>query len=647
MKTNITHCGFLLSILVLIGNQFLYGQLVTNTNTTLTYSSIQAAIDDPLTLNGHTLSVSAGVYYENVLVNKEVSIIGPKAGIDGNDSSRGSGEAVVYPSETNFTDGIYWASGGKIFNITSDNVTIDGLTLDGDNPNLTSGYILNGADIDCETGISSHGGYAGEDPDLAGDNLVLKNNIIKNLMGYGIIMWSAASLEVSQSAQINHNKFQNILFMGIYLTQDYYATIENNTMSQLPTGINIYLFYGANTTSNPGRIKNNTIIVEPMERNDGFAVIELKGIHMIFLYNGIVNEWEVSSNSINNGSVRSYNSHGLVVSHCEGQALTIHDNTISNFENGYLLHSSVNFWTPGALPASISGGTVNNCTNGVTAVNLEEWVGSNPSDHYQLNGLTIQNSSVAGVFIASENINYDAGFETHIPTKVYVDVNNCKINNNQIGIFNEGNLGFAEVHDNDLSSNSNFAIHNLSTNTVNATCNWYGNWTGPTNAGNLGGLGDIIAGNVSFEPWLVNGTDNDSTSGFQPVPGSCIEIKCGTYSDKYIICHKGKLKCIDYLSALDHLSHGDALGECSSVEKEFFNVQLYPNPSHKSFEIFVENQSIENIEIKVFDLNGTLLIKMVSDNNKPIQLGENLKKGMYIVHVIQGENLKVLKVIKN
>ncbi len=57
------------------------GLLVTNTNTGLPYCSIQAAIDDPLTLAGHTITVGAGTYLEDVLINKaNLTILG--AGID-------------------------------------------------------------------------------------------------------------------------------------------------------------------------------------------------------------------------------------------------------------------------------------------------------------------------------------------------------------------------------------------------------------------------------------------------------------------------------------------------------------------------------------------------------------------------------------
>jgi parallel beta-helix repeat protein len=54
---------------------------VENTDTSETFATIQAAIDDADTQNGHTLQVTAGTFAENVLVNKELSILGSGAGI--------------------------------------------------------------------------------------------------------------------------------------------------------------------------------------------------------------------------------------------------------------------------------------------------------------------------------------------------------------------------------------------------------------------------------------------------------------------------------------------------------------------------------------------------------------------------------------
>lgn len=86
--------------------------MVVNTTTGETFCSIQAAINDPQTLNGHTLEVSSGTFNEQVLVNKSVIIKGV-----------GTSKPII-----NFTGTPALASSKlTAFEITVPNVTIDNL----------------------------------------------------------------------------------------------------------------------------------------------------------------------------------------------------------------------------------------------------------------------------------------------------------------------------------------------------------------------------------------------------------------------------------------------------------------------------------------------------------------------------------------
>jgi parallel beta-helix repeat protein len=52
------------------------GYPVHNLNTGLSYATIQEAINAPETLSGHTILVQEGTYYENIVINKSISLIG-------------------------------------------------------------------------------------------------------------------------------------------------------------------------------------------------------------------------------------------------------------------------------------------------------------------------------------------------------------------------------------------------------------------------------------------------------------------------------------------------------------------------------------------------------------------------------------------
>ncbi|MBK7430048.1 MAG: right-handed parallel beta-helix repeat-containing protein [Bacteroidetes bacterium] len=82
---------------------------VHNINTGLNYCTIQAAISAVSTVNGHTITVDAGTYNEDVTVNKQLTILG--AGI---------GSSIVSGPI---------GGGGSTFAVTSSNVVIDGFTI--------------------------------------------------------------------------------------------------------------------------------------------------------------------------------------------------------------------------------------------------------------------------------------------------------------------------------------------------------------------------------------------------------------------------------------------------------------------------------------------------------------------------------------
>jgi len=68
---------FLLVFPLFYGNVVFAANLtVHNVDTGLSYASIQEAIDAAETFDGHTIFVEAGVYDENIVIDKSLSLIG-------------------------------------------------------------------------------------------------------------------------------------------------------------------------------------------------------------------------------------------------------------------------------------------------------------------------------------------------------------------------------------------------------------------------------------------------------------------------------------------------------------------------------------------------------------------------------------------
>jgi hypothetical protein len=198
-----------------------------------------------------------------------------------------------------------------------------------------------------------------------------------------------------------------------------------------------------------------------------------------------------------------------------GGALTndaITGNTFSDDDNGGIVLSS----TDPADPASgftIADNTFTGDGGGIFALNLtnsaidQNVLASSTGDQLDLgegvSGVSvasnvIENGAAVGVGVVAEN--------TGAPPATGVTLTCNSVT---------GNLGAGLEVDTGAY-----------TGTLDAGFNWWGSATGPTNSANPGGTGQPIAdpdANVSFSPFLVDGTTSDPSSpGFHCEPGISI-----------------------------------------------------------------------------------------------------------------------------
>jgi parallel beta-helix repeat protein len=180
---------------------------VHNIDTNKNYTTIQAAIEDPQTLDGHTIFVEKGIYLENVIINKSLSLIGENRSntiIDGN-----GGATVVW--------------------VVADNVTLKGFTL----MNGGSGTLVENAD-NCL--IMDNNFTQNVDAILVrySVNCTLRQNIIGNNTGRGLLITNSWNFIVT-----NNHVFGNKAY-GINVNASLNGVIlQNNVYENYHDGIGL------------------------------------------------------------------------------------------------------------------------------------------------------------------------------------------------------------------------------------------------------------------------------------------------------------------------------------------------------------------------------------------------------------------------
>ncbi len=190
---------------------------------------------------------------------------------------------------------------------------------------------------------------------------------------------------------------------------------------------------------------------------------------------------------------------------------------------------------------SILNNTVTRCFNGVWVsqqllanINLPVLVDGNKIEAYLLGCQSSGNqASTQAITYSNNEINQadvqtwvapNANSNTLLTAFSFITNNNRPVNcmNNIISgvgtgvlINNAGSAIPIVVQQNSLTTVSGRYIDGTSSVPANATCNWYGTTDAET-------IASKITGNVNYTPWLINGTDTDPATGFQPVGNTCL-----------------------------------------------------------------------------------------------------------------------------
>lgn len=445
---------------------------ILNVDTGISYCTIQSAIDDPTTLNGHTLTVAAGDYVEEINITKSLTLLGPNDTVNPNTGVRGA-EAVILPPSVGTYDpctiGFYVSVSG---------VTIKGFTINGNNPALTSGVIINGEDVDACEGIASYEGVG---------QITIENNIIKNLAYSGIDFYNYYNNQATSENYIRYNRIENLgvapYGVGTLVYNNFYADITDNVYDNVRIGIQTGNFYRANVGST-GQISNNVINAW---RSGIFHNLWYSNASVIPVANNTIT-------AIDNPAETKW--HGIALSSWQGTTNALVQNNTINMGDITQLASGYSVWH--VAPTTnmvIEGGTVTGGDHGVFVNNWEGYDSNSTHTAVTVKSVTITDAAEAGVYVKDSPNNTNGATVSAVITDTVFNTPS-----GSVGILLTGSDASAVANHNQLLGAN--GVDNQTAVLMDATYNWWGNASGPSGEGP--GIGSAVSIDVDYSPWCLD-----------------------------------------------------------------------------------------------------------------------------------------------
>jgi autotransporter-associated beta strand protein len=318
------------------------------------FNSIQVAL--AAVAPAGRVHIAPGLYAEDLAITNPVSLLGPNAGLDGANPTRGL-EAILTPATAD-------PETGQVIYLAASHVVIDGFTFDSQNPVFTNSpaYGAGSRAVYSSAAIQNTSFWTNSFAQI--DQVTIQNNVIRNFSYDGVYLELDLG-RVNGFTYIQNNKFDTI-WEGLQ-TYAVHSVIASNTMVSVNRGLSVHgVSVAASTGFTPLILSNSFTIAQWWPTN--ISRLRAQGIWVNYRRDS-ASPLLVSGNTINTPAAAPPGKtlRGLyALNVADAGTITLLNNTVNGAGNCMAGFVASSCWSNNAV--QILGGSFNNILqNGVLA----------------------------------------------------------------------------------------------------------------------------------------------------------------------------------------------------------------------------------------------------------------------------------------